>query len=47
MATNEELEQRVAALEKDIARYKGFIGGAVFIVSCLWAVIMLVKDRLF
>ncbi len=43
----EDLENRIESLEKEIARYKGFIGGAVFIVSCLWAVIMLLKDRLF
>jgi hypothetical protein len=47
MADNNEfnsLEDRVEALEKEIAKYKGFIGGILFLGSCAVTVITLVLD---
>jgi hypothetical protein len=42
----ENLDERLSAIERELgairtelARYKGFMGGIVFIVTALWAVI--------
>jgi hypothetical protein len=40
------LEEKVQSLEMQITRYKGFIGGIVFVVSCMWAALTFAKDFL-
>jgi hypothetical protein len=44
MPSNDTLAERIARMEQRldhidlaISKYKGFIGGVLFIVSCLWA----------
>lgn len=44
MSSNDTLAERIARMEQRldhidlaISKYKGFIGGVLFIVSCLWA----------
>ena len=32
-----DLEERVDALERELSKYKGFVGGVIFIVSAIWA----------
>jgi hypothetical protein len=36
-----KLEERVDTLEKELARYRGFVGGVVFIITSIWAFIEL------
>lgn len=31
------MEQRLDHIDHEIGKYKGFIGGVLFVVSCLWA----------
>jgi hypothetical protein len=38
----QELEDKVDALTTELARYKGFIGGVLFVVTALWAFVELV-----
>ncbi len=40
----DKLEERVDRIENELARYKGFVGGVVFIVSALFTALMFVKD---
>ena len=35
-----ETSERFNKIERELLRDKGFIGGVVFIVSCLWALVM-------
>lgn len=41
-----ELEERLKKLEDQINRYRGFIGGMIFVITSLWAFISLVADPL-
>lgn len=57
MINNEDVAARLAVLEErmkglenmkeDFQKFKGFVGGVVFIISSLFTVLMLVKERLF
>lgn len=38
----DDLKKRVELLEKENARYKGFVGGVVFVCVSLWAFIELI-----
>ena len=42
----ETLDKRLEAIENVITKFKGFIGGIVFIISCLWAFISTAGDFL-
>jgi hypothetical protein len=37
----EDIDRKVTAIAAEFSKYKGFIGGVVFTVSALWAVIIL------
>jgi Sec-independent protein secretion pathway component TatC len=38
----QELEERIQLLEKQLAKYQGFIGGVIFLGGSVWAFIELV-----
>jgi hypothetical protein len=38
----EALEKRIEALEKELARYRGFVGGMVFVCVAIWSVVEVV-----
>lgn len=42
-----EINKKLEDLSSQLVRSKSFIGGIVFIISCLWAVVVLFKDNLF
>lgn len=42
----EELEKRISALENALAKYRGFVGGIIFVVSGLWTFISFVAPYL-
>lgn len=41
-----ELEDKVENIEKEFARYRGFVGGVVFVLGAIWAFIELVAPQL-
>lgn len=41
-----ELEDKVENIEKEFARYKGFVGGVVFVLGAIWAFVELVAPQL-
>jgi hypothetical protein len=38
--------EKLDRIEKEMTRYKGFLGGVAFLGSCLWAAVVLLKDNL-
>ena len=42
-----DLKTAIDQMQSDLSRYKGFIGGVAFIVSSIFTVLMLVKERIF
>ena len=40
------LQESVDGMKSDLTRYKGFIGGVTFIISALFTVLTLVKERI-
>lgn len=38
--------EKLDRIEKEMTRYKGFLGGVAFLGSCIWAAIVLLKDNL-
>lgn len=38
--------EKLDRIEKEMTRYKGFLGGVAFLGSCLWAAVVLLKDSL-
>ena len=57
MINDEEIAARLAVIEErlkgledmkeDFQKFKGFAGGVIFVVSSLFTILMLVKERLF
>jgi len=48
-ALHKQLEQCIAKLNKVeslLQRYQGFVGGAVFVVGAIWAVLELISGKL-
>ena len=41
-----EINKKVTALSEQLLKHKGFLGGVIFTVSALWAVILLAIDLL-
>lgn len=41
-----DIDEKVTELSNQFLRHKGFIGGVIFTVSALWAVILLALDLL-
>lgn len=33
-------------IKVEMTRYKGFIGGCAFLISCMWAALVLLKDSI-
>lgn len=45
--TNEAILDELKAINVSINKYKGFMGGVVFIISGLWGLFILFKDQIF
>lgn len=37
----------LASISAELTRYKGFLGGVAFLLSAMWAAILLFKDSIF
>ncbi len=46
MDKQEELEKRIAAMENELAKYKGFIGGIVLVCSGVIAFVAFILEYL-
>lgn len=45
-AKEDAILEKLDRIEKEMTRYKGFLGGVAFLGSCLWAAVVLLKDNL-
>lgn len=43
----EEINKKLDFLSSQMGNTKSFIGGVVFVISCLWAVFVVFKENLF
>ena len=41
LAQKEKRDKKIDALIAELGKYKGFIGGVLFVISCLWAFLKL------
>ena len=41
LAQEEKRDKKIDALIAELGKYKGFIGGVLFVISCLWAFLKL------
>lgn len=39
-----DIDVKVTALSEQLLRHKGFLGGVIFTVSAMWAVILIIVD---
>lgn len=40
-------QEALDEIKADLAKYRGFVGGVTFVVSALFTVLMLVKEKIF
>jgi hypothetical protein len=38
--------EKLDRIEREMTRYKGFLGGVAFLGSCIWAAFVIFKDHL-
>ena len=41
LALEDRRDKKIDALIAELGKYKGFVGGIVFVISCLWAFLKL------
>jgi hypothetical protein len=44
-AKEDAILEKLDRIEKEMTRYKGFLGGVAFLGSCIWAAFVLFKDH--